>query len=63
MQEACKRNIGTLGNGRFARNVFERSLENMAQRVVQSNSDDIETIHFSDIPNAAEILMKKKASG
>lgn len=63
MKETVKfENKKTFGNGRFVRNVFEKTIERMAVRITQSNTntpDDLQTILFSDIPSLIEVTGTK----
>lgn len=64
MQDAVKSLDRELGNGRFARNAFDRTIEKMAVRVYNlglSDKDSLETIRFTDVPNWAEISGKQAA--
>lgn len=54
-KEACKLNIGTLGNGRFVRNVFELMIEKMAQRICRNNDTDLTTFFLGDIPSLSDV--------
>lgn len=57
MKQAVKLTDKNLGNGRFARNVFEKTIEKMAVRIVQSELTDkesLQTILFMDIPTFEE---------
>ncbi len=58
IKEGLKKDIAKLGNARFVRNIFEKSLEKMALRVVQNNLEsekDLKTILFMDIPSFEEV--------
>ena len=48
----------SLGNARFVRNVFEKTLEKMALRVIRHDLDDLQTIMLTDIPTIEEIQGK-----
>lgn len=50
------------GNARLVRNVFEKTIENLAVRVIQKGvkSDrDLIDIVFSDVPSFEEMMSKK----
>lgn len=50
------------GNARFARNVFEKTLEKMASRVIElklKGKVHLRTIRFTDIPLANDVLPKE----
>jgi SpoVK/Ycf46/Vps4 family AAA+-type ATPase len=48
---AYRQNRGHFGNARFVRNLFEKCLENQANRVAQqSNSGDISSLMAADLP-------------
>ena len=53
-----KLNPERMGNGRFVRNVFEKTLEKMASRVIRLQleaMEDLQTIRFSDVPLIEEM--------
>ncbi|MFK7840086.1 MAG: AAA family ATPase [Bdellovibrionales bacterium] len=59
MKAVVKREDKFSGNGRFVRNAFERTIENMASRVTfkdKPTKRDLQTIHFSDIPSLDDVL-------
>lgn len=63
MQDAVKyENNQTLGNGRFVRNVFEKTIEKMSLRVMSDDNctddTDLQTILFCDLPSFEEIGLK-----
>ena len=63
MHKAVKLTDSDLGNARFARNAFEKTVEKMAVRIVQNNIDDqtgLQTIMFMDIPTIAELTGQKQ---
>ncbi len=58
-----KLNPERMGNGRFVRNVFEKTLEKMASRVIRlglESMEDLQTIRFSDIPSIEEMNGTKR---
>ena len=70
MVQAVKLNPERMGNGRFVRNVFEKTLEKMASRVIRLGLDsleDLQTIRFSDIPKIEDMTgtrqVQKSGSG
>ena len=63
MKKAIKLTDNDLGNGRFVRNAFEKTIEKMASRIVQSKSDNpvaLNTIMFMDIPTIEELTGQKE---
>lgn len=64
MKKAIKLTDKDLGNGRFVRNAFDKTIERMAIRTVQNDVEDkegLQTILFTDIPDLDELLERKKA--
>lgn len=61
MRQAMKLNPERMGNGRFVRNVFDKTLEKTASRVMRLALDDLQTIRFSDIPTVEEVTGGKKS--
>lgn len=64
MVQAVKLNPERMGNGRFVRNVFEKTLEKMASRVIRLGLDsleDLQTIRFSDIPKIEDMTGTRQA--
>ena len=62
MQKAISLMGKDFGNGRFARHVYEATIEKMAIRVVDTGLNDrksLKTIMFMDIPTLAEVTKAK----
>ena len=62
MTESKKLNNMKFGNGRFVRNVFEKTIEKLATRVINMNletDEDLELIRPTDIPNIEEVTKIK----
>ena len=58
LKEAKRLEDQNLGNGRFVRNAFEKTIENMARRVMQlekTKKRDLQLIMFADIPSLDDI--------
>lgn len=65
MEKAKELSDENLGNGRFSRNAFEKTIEKMAARVSRNSIKDKESLQeilFMDIPHLEEVLGKKKLS-
>lgn len=63
MKSAMKLNPERMGNGRFVRNVFDKTLEKTASRVIRLGLEaieDLQTIRFSDIPSIEEMTGEKQ---
>ena len=63
LQQVTKENPKKYGNARLIRNLFEKTIERMAQRVIQNgatNDKDLTNILFSDFPSFEELMNKKK---
>lgn len=59
MEQVHKRDEKGFGNGRFVRNVFEKTLEKMAYRIVKANIYDrkrLKQIIGKDIPSLSEVV-------
>jgi SpoVK/Ycf46/Vps4 family AAA+-type ATPase len=59
MKKATKELDAELGNGRFVRNAFERTIENLSYRVMNlqlQSIDDLQKITFTDIPTIDELM-------
>ncbi|HOO50477.1 MAG TPA: AAA family ATPase [Alphaproteobacteria bacterium] len=58
MNETEKLNNARFGNARYVRNIFDKTIEKMAERVTSQNLEDLihlQTILFTDIPQSTEI--------
>lgn len=61
MQDALDMNDRFFGNGRFARNAFEKTIEKLAARVLKIETpqkEDLQRVMFCDVPSLDDVLGK-----
>lgn len=69
MKQAVREMDAELGNGRFVRNAFEQTIENLSYRVMNlklRSVSDLQNISFTDIPSIDDLLGRenyKNAAG